>query len=92
MLAVVSSCSHTPTFGEHVKGEGNEVAAIGKNWEKGNAMIAKGKKLEKEGESMQRSGRKNISKGEDMVKAGEKLKSDSEAAYKACSANPSAEG
>lgn len=82
-LFFLISCSSDPTFGEQIKGEGNEVAKIGKSWEKGNALIKKGHKLIKDGESMQRNGKKNVSKGEDLIKAGEKLKKESEAAYRA---------
>ena len=72
------SCAGTsnPTLGSRIASEGNAVADIGKDWDKGDAMI-------KKGEKMKRKGKEAIVEGDELIKQGKEAKRRAEAAYKA---------
>ena len=79
---VLTGCaSKGPSFGDSVRAEGNAVADIGDNWEKGQAMVRKGNKLIRKGNKQIADGKENVADGTSMVKTGEKLVSDAERAY-----------
>ena len=80
--AALSGCASTgPSFGDSVKAQGNAVAEIGEQWEKGQAKIRKGNKLVRNGNEQIAEGKENVADGTSMVKTGEKLVADSERAY-----------
>lgn len=79
---ILSGCATKgPSFGDSVRAEGNAVADIGENWEKGQALVRKGNKRIRKGNEQIAEGKENVSEGTSMVKTGEKLVADAEKAY-----------
>lgn len=74
----LTGCSHKPTLGEKMIAQGSDTSTIGKQWVKGDHLIAKGHKRIAKGESLIKKGKSEISAGESMIKKGTKLKKGSE--------------
>lgn len=74
---ILANCADTsaPTLGDKISSEGNAVADIGKQWQKGEDMIKKGAKLKIKG-------KKEIERGDDLIKEGNQLKKNAEKSYK----------
>ncbi len=102
---ILAACAATPepdSFGSRVAAEGGTVAAIGTQWNDGEAKIAKGRamvedgrddvddgeRLVSKGEDRISDGRKAISRGEKMIAEGERMKGEAEASYRLRQAAP----
>lgn len=76
------ACSNTPTtFGEKLEQRSETVDAMGKQWNQGQANVARGEKMIKEGQDM-------IEEGRQLVENGKKQMADSEAGYQNMRSNP----
>ncbi len=76
-------------FGARVAAEGGDVQKIGKDWLKGEEMIAEGKDLiddgegdVDDGEALIAKGKKKIRKGEALIRDGERMMKEAERAYR----------
>jgi len=82
LVVVLQACATKKnTFGGSVKAEGKAVTAIGKKWEKGQAMIKKGNSLVRKGNKQIADGEENVADGKAMTTTGKKLVEDAEAEY-----------
>jgi hypothetical protein len=96
----VAGCATKPdpnSFGGRLQMDGGEMAAIGKSWTDGEALIIKGRASVADGEGdinkgnrLVSAGGKKIRNGETMVKTGETMKIDAEEAYRLRSLAPEA--
>lgn len=89
-LLSLSACSGTkePTFGEMVKLETGAAQGIGEQWEKGDALVQKGVKIQKDGEDdinkarkLDKKGQNKVEEGQDLIAKGKAIKSKAENQY-----------
>lgn len=72
-VATLAGCSGEPTLGDIVIKQGEGIAAIGKQWNKGQKMVEEGEKLVTEGSD-------TAARGEEKIEQGKILKQQSEQA------------
>ncbi|WP_404381141.1 hypothetical protein [Caenispirillum salinarum] len=80
--AALAACTAgEASFGERLRTEGQETAAVGDRWIEGQQMVERGEKLIREGRKDVRSGERKIDKGEDLVEDGREMMARAERTY-----------
>lgn len=95
LLFTGCASSQGPSFGGQLAARGEKAADIAKQWNKGQADVAKGEKMVSKGQGLIDDGKASQEKGQKLVEDGRKLiengkqqMADSEAAYHDMRATP----
>ncbi len=77
-VLLMAACATKPTTGDHIARHGKAYEAIGKQWNKGDALLKKGERLVEKGNEQIKDGQDNVSEGEKLIKQGKRLFKESE--------------
>lgn len=72
-ISVLAGCSSTPTLGKQMAAASADSAALSAQWQRGDELASKGRKLIEKGRDRVEDGNEMIEDGNDKIAAGNKL-------------------